>query len=724
MKGNILNRFAINDLKIHKKDTVIMMITIFIASLITLLIAWLSPVYLNYQYINYLKEDGNYSYMGYYDKDNAISDIKPIINGKEYSLADLDTCYLYDCGTAYTYSTIYSLSGNTEIVSLKLKEGKLPTNENEIAIKQSELELWGYTYELNKQIDIAYSKEDKGYSHSYKIVGLLEESGPCNILASSSSYEKYQVYIKLDDNQIIDNSESIGLLQGETIKSFSLSIDKQVFALTYIDVIIVFITTGIIYGLTLTSFDKKTKDYTLLRSIGITERQMYYVIVLQSLILSLLPSFLAMMIIFVVSFLFPSYQNISLPFSISQMITQVVIIIIITFFSYFLPARKSLRQSLSGAFDGQIHQYFYYRYKKLHHLNPIYLAHRLLVGVKKQMIIKIILIVMTTFILSSTFCPVIFAYKYNENDDTNNDLKYINYEISADKNSSQIDLKDFRFFKEYAVYEIPYKSFYSNEMNAYCYELNNDLKDYYDLEDIQNNEVVITNSFIDELPESCHVGDTISFNNDDKKYIIKQIIYDEKLIVFFTSQSYATLCNQNEYTNMLVVFQNIKDIASCFNKYCQEINALNQKYNIYDEYIRVSLEKISVDNTSINTTTLIIAILILMIYVYQYMFELYKQKEEIGSYQLLGLTNKEITSIYFYKTLIVTLIGFIIGMGAFIMDVYYNYSPRDFHTFMITTLVPLLLTIIIILFIINVICVIPLKGILKHDGIENKNIRE
>ena len=67
MKNNILNRFAFNDLKIHKKDSMSLLIMIFISSLIIFTISFISQTYNKEKYDDHQPlayyEGGKHAYM-------------------------------------------------------------------------------------------------------------------------------------------------------------------------------------------------------------------------------------------------------------------------------------------------------------------------------------------------------------------------------------------------------------------------------------------------------------------------------------------------------------------------------------------------------------------------------------------------------------------------------------------------------------------------------------
>ncbi len=120
------------------------------------------------------------------------------------------------------------------------------------------------------------------------------------------------MYIKTDfnpqtgDYQEIDNAEQCHLYRSVSPDDFGGIITNNIHAVL-IQLTIIIIAMTLLYGLILSSFEKREKDYTLLRNIGTTQRQIYYIIFIQVIILSCAPIIILMILIGIITFLVPLF---------------------------------------------------------------------------------------------------------------------------------------------------------------------------------------------------------------------------------------------------------------------------------------------------------------------------------------------------------------------------------------------------------------------------------
>lgn len=750
MKNNILNKFAISDLKKHQKDTKIMMITIFIVSLFVMLLAYFTPLILNQDYLKNKSNQGSYTYFYVYDESEQerqismeeFKNIQLIINGKEKTLKDIPHCF--ECFYANTLNneTMRELKGDHSILAVNLKSGRMPKQKNEIAVKESVFEHWGYKKKLNSNIQLSYNTSAKNNDHikigNFKVVGILEEAGYTDIVVSNVAHSKYDsLYLKTKLNEEIDNREDY-YISVNTDTTIEDSVFSKTYALTGILMIVILITIVIIYGMTLSSFEKKQKDYILLRSIGMTQRQMLYVIFLQSLLLSFIPIVLSIMIVYVISLLLPLiiFLPISLFFPMADILWYSFVIYIIVFMSYFFPARSILRRSLTGNFEGLEFQKIYYQYKKLHQMRPFYLAWRQVVSVKKKMIMKVILIALIVVFSMNMVGNLIISFHNQQilsNQHTNN-VEDIIYEIDLEE--QKYNQNDFKFFQDSAknIIEINYMSSASVLMEStrkgtqsfdyygapkvYC--TNQHIQDYYQLPNINKGEMIMTSAALNGFRSKFKTNDKITFLN--KKYHIKQIIEnDQDSIIFLHQSDFKQTCTY-ERKMVIVDFKDISMKTKCLLERSKQYAEFEDKYNrVYSDY-----EEVNNDYLDIIRSGIMKIAAVSIIYIYQFSFELLKQKEDIGSYQLLGFTHKEIRSIYFYKSLIIGFIGFLFGMIYYLLDIYYKYYSLISMKYLftgITNMIVFIVSFMIIVFIIA-LSLTPLYYILKKDAFENKNTRE
>ena len=66
MKNNILFRFTLEDLKTHRKDTLIALITLTIIALICTLMTAFIPLFANQSIADFLIQPGTYDYYSYH----------------------------------------------------------------------------------------------------------------------------------------------------------------------------------------------------------------------------------------------------------------------------------------------------------------------------------------------------------------------------------------------------------------------------------------------------------------------------------------------------------------------------------------------------------------------------------------------------------------------------------------------------------------------------------
>lgn len=750
MKNNILNRFAINDLKIHKRDSLITLITIFIISMTVMLISFLTPLMTNGRFLEYQHENGNYTYyddiyIEHVREPVNLKQAKYIVDGKEKTSDDFITCIKYNCGRTLHREDMYEIEGDCSICATRLIEGRMPKNKNEITLKKDVLRRWSYEEKIGNQIKLSYTDyQDQVVVKEFEVVGLLEETGRNSIIVSGLSHDhQYEsFYIKTNADETIDNAQQLSLTNNVTIDAFSNAISNAAIA-TLIQALIIIIAGALMYGLTMSSFEKKQKDYTLLRSIGTTQRQMYYVILIQSLVLSIIPLGITILLIYILSKILPLVivLPLGLPFSIGDILWNAFLVLCIVFMSYFIPARSVTRRALSGTFEGQEFQYFYYRYKKLHQMRPFYLAWRQLVSVKKKMIMKVILIMIITVTSMRIIGYASLDNQWNEKIQ-NESLDDITIKCTMDERLSQKEMsKDFQNLKPYIQSMVSYNYIssetlydqyiekmaldesYNSLPSLYC--INQQIKEVYDLPDIQKGQIIVTNAFLNT--KGIDENQTLSLMGSE--YHIVQVLDDDNESAYLNEsdyQKYQRNTNESGYSKIILSFDSVQEKTNVLLNHAKDIAPLYDKYDVETYSIGISEE---VQDESISEGTiqrLLIMSAVAVIYIYQFIFELLKQKEDIGSYQLLGLTSQEIGQIYFYKSLIAVAIGFIGGVIYYILDMYYKYQSflQESYVLSFEALMPTILFGFVIVMIVLMISLLPLRNIVKKDAFENKNTRE
>lgn len=766
MKNNILHRFVYQDLKTHRRDSILTMITIFVVAIVIMTISLFTPYFLNQKTIKFQSLYGTFDY--YTETDIPISDInnmKLLIQGEQVSINDshLNKCLSYPVGMTLKNETMNELEGNYEMILVQLQYGRMPQNNQEIAVKKSVLTNWGYPDILDSQIKISYSEkylttkdEDFNYYNEWNgpthveeftVVGFLEETGYTDIVVSDMKKDTAILYLDLDSGAIIDNVDDYDILSEAIVAddNFINAVMQRSATLIFIEIAIIVISVALLYGLTLSSFEKRQQDYTLLRSIGVTQKQTYYVILIQSLLLGLIPAILAMMCVYILSLILPLFITFSfdLPFKIGQMLWNVVIVLAIVFFSYFIPARSASRKALTGAFDGQEFQYFYYRYKKLHKMRPFYLAWRQLVSLKKKMIMKIFFIFLVTISAMGIVGESIINRSYNQDIYQSFNTNSIEYTLINEKgDSKEINPDDFEGLRPYVDNITFYHYKTSNYLtimsltgygssatfpDIYC--INDELAQKYNIQSLQQGQIVLTNGYLNTIRKHLKVGDHLSLIGE---YEIIQIIDDTfNDFAIFCETDYKTYGSLEQYQKVSVSFKDTQQTTNAFLNCAEQFQQLKQKYSVVDYTSSyTSSDDINQFFDNIFNAELwqriSFIVCIAIIYIYQFSFELWKQREDIGTYQLLGLTKKEIWQIYFYKSFIISLFGIVAGGIYHFLDFYYTYQSLKYEVilFQPSTIIPTILIALLVNMIMICISLIPLYGITKKDGLENKNIKD
>lgn len=241
----------------------------------------------------------------------------------------------------------------------------------------------------------------------------------------------------------------------------------------------------------------------------------------------------------------------------------------------------------------------------------------------------------------------------------------------------------------------------------------------------------IVNNYVADIQEITDIGQTVMIFG--KSYKVKQIVEDEIVpLLYMCEQDYHQLTSEikdKSRSFVEITFQDPHIQQEYMLKKANKINELQKKYE-YFCYDVIMIDNyglnIDIQSTSFNIVYIAIIVGIAIVYIYQFIFELWKQSEDIGSYQLLGLTHKEIGSIYFFKSLMIVLIGYVLGIFIYLLEI--NFKIQSYalfhvaHNFIITYISGLIgLGVVIAVMILSLL---PLRNIVQKDAFENKNTRE
>lgn len=731
MKSNILNHFAINDLKTHHKDTWISLITLITIALLCSLVVSLTPLFGN---INIIQHQQQYGSHDFHTQEKVtldeINHMKININGHDVLLKDADIKYSYEQNRGYAsheYSIDY-VGHDLSILAISLKEGKLPENGEEIAVQESVLDWLGYEHQLNQTIEIPYYHDEKGYLvGEWKVVGLLEPTGTTAILQGEAENELFNLFIDVKDGDTLENYYQYNLVKSISDDAYIGTRELDIL-IVMIEFVLFILGCIVLSGMTIAAFDNRKDDYALLRGVGATNRQLYYVVLIQSIILCLISLIVAGILSYGILKLMAIFVKTVIPiqFQLSRLSGVVFIIFLMTLISYFMPARGACRRALTGSFEGTEFQYFYYRYKKLHQMRPFYLGWRQLVNHKKQMIVKVFLIFITSLMMMSIASSQILSTNYQLNKNflsqvaADNDIT-LTYESLQD---TAINEKDFDVYNTYAQ-DIRYFRYFDTEIDRYVpriYCFDEDIKKEFSIQDdLESGQIIV-------ISGSSDTENKTEVIIQDKPYEIKsQIVAYEENLIIMSQLDYQQYADVDQYQSVKIYFTDIHQKTKGLIAFAKQNS--QKQYNVSDSLFRVQrdYEYEYEDAThGIPVVELCVIFVASVIYVYQLSYEILKQRETIATYQLLGWRKFEIWKIYAYKSSLIALLGLVFALYYHFADCFLKHGGNGewkiFLTFtnFLKQTGPVLIWILILI----VLSLTPIYAILKKDGLENKNMRE
>lgn len=735
MKNNILNKFAINDLKIHYRDTIVTLATLSCLSFILMLITFLSPLLMNSHLLEQQSRYGAYDYIStqYMDRDK-IDKMQINLNGKMTSLKEADVSYAIKQSVGYVLpnGSISYIENDSSLIATKIESGRMPIDNQEIAVKKEILENLGYEEDLGEIVSIPYVDENSQCQvQQWKIVGFLENKGSSSVVVGAPSRQgEYILYIDVHNQDEILNSQELQLEKMIDISKDIGNKSQLDFFVTILQFIIFIVCGIILFGLTFASFENRQDDYVLLRGIGATKRQLYYIVFLQAVVFIVLSLVISSILLFIVGSVLKINIDTVIPFSFipSYYLGNIFTVVLLVMISYFAPARAACQRALTGSFVGNEFQYFYYRYKKLHQMRPFYLGWRQLVNHKKQMIIKIFLIFMASLMMMNMMAEQILSQHFQQKkehliqSENNQEISLQFHPI--DENKANLNLDDFHIYESYAK-EIRYfhtleHHGYISSTKIYCYD--ETVKKEFHLQDtIKTGQVVISQGF--------HNDNNIDlFVMDGENYTIASILEDcNDQFVIMSQEDFKEYGNLQDYQEVKIYFENVQQKTKGLIVFANQNKML--EYIMYDSLALAQEENNAYFEEDIdNVPFVMISIMIgaSLIYIYQLSYEILKQRKTIGTYQLIGLKKLEIWSIYAYKSAFIALIGFSLALYYHFADYIMKYVANGgwkmfvlpsglYHQF-----IPALLLVIVLI----VLSLLPIYTILGKNGMENRNIRE
>lgn len=380
----VLNDLSIQDLKLNKKRSIVIIIGIILS---TALICGVAGLVTSFQktMVNTAKEgQGNYHTIFYNVPKDELKYIEENREVKDYFLSEeLGYSYLSKPKNAEETPIVNVISMNDKFIenmSVNLKEGKLPENDTELAISTRINEKFNTNYKVGDTITLNINETEQnmenGIPKTYKIVGIIERP----ILAIESYdvdwftaitkmqnvnkkaniavlYNKPKDYIK--NTETINNiTKTENKVNKELLAYEGASLDDETLKTIYglgafiIGIVLVSSVFVIRNGFEI-SITERLKQYGMLSSIGATKKQIKKSVYFEGFILGLIGIplgilsgvFAIYVLVNVVNYILKDYvsKGTLLTFSISWI--AIAISVFVAIITIWLSCKKSAKKA-------------------------------------------------------------------------------------------------------------------------------------------------------------------------------------------------------------------------------------------------------------------------------------------------------------------------------------------------------------------------------------------
>ena len=380
----VLNDLSIQDLKLNKKRSIVIIIGIILS---TALICGVAGLVTSFQktMVNTAKEgQGNYHTIFYNVPKDEIKYIEENREVKDYFLSEeLGYSYLPNHKNVEETPIVNVISMNDKFIenmSVKLKEGRLPENDTELAISTRINEKFNTNYKVGDTITLNINETEQnmenGIPKTYKIVGIIERP----ILAIESYdvdwftaitkmqnvnkkaniavlYNKPKDYIK--NTETINNmTKTENKVNKELLAYEGASLDDETLKTIYglgafiIGIVLVSSVFVIRNGFEI-SITERLKQYGMLSSIGATKKQIKKSVYFEGFILGLIGIplgiisgiFAIYILVNVVNYILKDYisEGTLLTFSISWI--AIAISVFVAIITIWLSCKKSAKKA-------------------------------------------------------------------------------------------------------------------------------------------------------------------------------------------------------------------------------------------------------------------------------------------------------------------------------------------------------------------------------------------
>ena len=753
---NKIQELAYRNVKKYKKHYLFVSILVFCVSLF-----FLSSTIIYNNYYEVEKNIRQQQYGEWYFKTNFTLEYKEGYEKaikKQYT-SGFESYYIYNQGTLGDYKIGYVDQEIYDFCKLDLIEGHYPEASNEIMVST--------VYQNDKHINVGDDLELTLFNTPkvYKVVGIIKNSQEDyfldiythkdnltevdnNIFKDIPNYTSVDVFAnrKIEKCYFGDGYSEYSKIQIYDINPYGY-MDGQLGMLEMSKKQITILAEALLLtifallALNSTSLKRRSKEFALLRGIGMTNKQLFSMVlyeIVYTVVISVILGFaLSFGIAYIGSLVLDKMYGVFVySIQIKQLLFYVGLLMGSIVLSMLYPIYSSSKAALTGTFDSAKFKYIQVRYRELKYQTNFRLALRELMSFKKM-----------PFFLIAAFCLLSLLYITSSIDLENvqywGDMKYTfqSFQYYEDYNED-IDIIN-KNFDNYEIFEYAYSNDLIINQNNNQYRYHGDI---YKLSGFsldkciiegrlptQDNEVLISfdnlsacffdeethfsanyevlkvnDKFMYEGKEYTVVGSFVPNETKHAKgyYNTFELFYAPNGIYFIEDEFHRLYTNSN--CRLRLYFHNKQEGKTIYDKYFELFP--NTHYISYSaeslESAYGSPEEILTD---IDPEILILPLIVGFIFVY-YLNKnhMMNNSQDIALFKLLGMTNKDIYIKQVYKALLLVLALVVFNVFWILMlNVYYNIVFIPVVEFMIIVIVSMIVFI-------TVYC-LPMKNLLNNN---------
>ncbi len=518
---------------------------------------------------------------------------------------------------------------------------------------------------------------------------------------------------------------------------------NEVYDLTLIQIEIFIILSIITFGFIQMMLNKQSKELALLRGIGATKKQLTIMSCFQILLINMVTLPIGLMLSILLSYFLLNMYSLFGHHMVYILSTEnLLICLFISFITYTLcfiiPHRSAYKKALSGAFDEDKFKVLGVRRSSLKRQNLFHIASENMVAHGK---LNVFIIIISTMIIIVGFFYLYYPSsleRYQQylpvlkqfNHISILDCKYVDDYRSVISSKTPI-LEIQSISKHINVYSQQYPKNY-NECRISQFVHNDVMTQDRIIGKFptKDNEVFITKSHLalseqkikkDEDGEEIEyfnekyltIGDSITISghqfkivgyqkyiklNEDIDDTYRNNDFNESAAygylsdindIYVSSHMFKELSKNNETTTDLYMYiSNDDDKDEIYQKFEETKDDTTYLENQYDKsstsnnnyaYLKQLINKIENDNQKAKQNLIILNVILIGLLILLSIFESQKERKNYYLLRLVGMTQKELIYMQFYRALITVFVGMLINMfiiTAYFVDyAYMNISP-------------------------------------------------